>query len=549
MYQPLIYKPIILLLTSLLLGMGLVFAFAPFNLPLVAPLVIACFYLLCKGAGRSFKQKKQYFFLGWSFGFGLFASGCYWIFISIYNFTEAGLIASALLVGLLCLILGIFYGLFVVSFVLLTQSDKAGHQCALKNKSGFRDALVFSSLFVLFAYLRGWIPGGFPWLYLGYSQIDTLLAGYAPILGVLGIDWLLVFIAVLSAQLLINLKSISTNKRQITLALLSIGLVYTGGYYLKSINWTQTDLSRPPLEIISVQPNIAQNIKWSAEQAAFVRNRLLQLSFSGLNSANQAGQTHQADETLPKLVLWPESALPSYWSEEKKFLQNSVRMFPAHSWLLTGIISRQKQDWLNSIVLMHAEKPAHQFYHKRRLVPFGEFIPFSHGLTALTQWLGVSFPISNLKSGADKQADLMVRDLMDASYSIAPFICYEIVFPDLVAQSMQNSNYLLTISNDAWFGRSIGPHQHMQIARMRALENGLPLIRVTNTGMSAITDYKGKIISSLPAYVPGVDYYSLAPQKGRTPFHYLQSRAIVLWSLFLILALFTPFNILFAHEF
>ena len=188
-------------LCSALLGTALVFAFAPFDLFWLTPLSIGAFYLLYQSFVRSYVKKWQLFFLGWSFGFGLFTSSCHWIFFGIYHHSSAGFPGSLFVMILLLACLATFYGVFVLGFALCNRFARPGLQP--EGQNNIYAALLFSSLFVLLEHLRGWAFSGFPWLYLGYSFIDTPLAGYAPIWGILGIDWFLVCTTVLSAQVIV----------------------------------------------------------------------------------------------------------------------------------------------------------------------------------------------------------------------------------------------------------------------------------------------------------------------------------------------------------
>lgn len=526
---------------SFLLGLVLVFAFAPFHFSLSAPLVIATFYLLYKKFIRRSQNKTHLFLFGWCFGFGLFIFGCHWIFISIYNHSQAGLWLSLILVVLLCAFLATFYGMFI--FILsLIRTNCFSHQSSAIN---IREPLAFASLFVLFEYLRGWLFTGFPWLYLGYSQIDNALSGYAPVSGVLGISWFLVFTAVLLGQTLNCVYTGRLKRKNITAIIGNLSLiagVWLGGYYLKSIDWTKPDTTRAPLNIISVQPDVAQEHKWSAKRFNRIKQKLAELSMTGLNKVKNAQTEPQQainNKEPSQLIIWPEAALPTSWNRAQNYLRRFTRHLPAETWFMTGILSEQNNAWFNSLVLLNNSQSAadanagvEQFYHKRKLVPFGEFIPLIDWLIPVSRWLSFNIPISDIQPGADNQPALHV-----GNHAMAPFICYEIVFPDLVTRHLDNSNYLLTISNDGWFGKSIGPHQHMQMARMRALENGLPLIRVTNTGITALTDHKGRIVKRLPDFVPAVDTYRVTGRTGHTPFHYMQSWAIVIISLLIVLSL------------
>lgn len=544
-------------LCSALLGIVLVFAFAPFNLFWITPLTVGAFYLLYQSFAQSYTKKWPLFFLGWSFGFGLFAANCHWIFFGIYDHSSAGFFGALSVLILLLVYLAVFYGLFVLGFAWCHRFARSGLQPKVPHD--ICAALLFSSLFVLLEHLRGWILSGFPWLYLGYSFIDTPLAGYAPILGILGIDWFLVCTAVLSAQIIPFVISFffpgkysperwKQNSSRVIQNLCLIISIWCGGYALQHVDWTQPDTTKPPLWWLMVQPDIAQQDKWNKAKLKSIQDRHVALSNRILIDTNDAINQQAEKYGVPpvSIMVWPEASLPLIWDPTEPFLHDFIDALPANTWLLTGILSRTDGKWFNNAVLLEPEnKQANQqqeglkqgarqldvqFYYKRKLVPLGEFIPFADWLRPLRKWF--SFSLSGMHPGPADQKPLVVDD-----YVLSPFICYEIIFPDLVTRSLNKTNYLLTISNDAWFGRSIGPHQHMQIARMRALENGLPLIRVTNTGISVTTDHKGKVIKRLPAFTPTAGYDDIMPRTGNTPFHYLQSRTIVMMSILIIVSI------------
>jgi apolipoprotein N-acyltransferase len=189
--------------------------------------------------------------------------------------------------------------------------------------------------------------------------------------------------------------------------------------------------------------------------------------------------------------------------------------------------TRFKEDMYNSVMVISGGEG---IYHKQRLVPFGEYVPLSHYIRGLIKFFDL--PMSSFTRGSSDQGHLTVK-----GWQLAASICYEIAYPDLIADSARNSDLLFTISNDAWFGHSIGPDQHMQMAQMRALENGRELIRVTSTGITAIVDHHGNIRTRIPSFEAGNLKGIVHARSGTTPFtRYGSTPIIVLCGVLLLCA-------------
>jgi apolipoprotein N-acyltransferase len=418
------------LVIALLAGASLVLAFAPFSLYPIAVLAPAILFYLWQSA-----SPRDAFKYGLLFGIGLFGFGISWIHFTIYQFGGLPFIAAIVLTILLVLFMALYIAIL-------------GWLVRRYNMYIF----ILPAAWTLMEWLRGWFLTGFPWLSIGYSQIDSPLSGFAPLLGVYGVTW----ITILCAAIL--LYSVKFKK-----FLVFIVLIFGSGWLLSNISWTQAE--DKTLKIALVQANIPQDFKWESTNQIPTINRYLRLSKSH----------YDAD-----IIIWPETAIPLFYHQVKKLVKS---------------LSSQNTNFLIGIPVMEpdgryynglANLSNNEFYYKHHLVPFGEYIPFMSMLGDLLKLLDV--PMSEFTAGSKKQATLNV-----AGIPIGASICYEDAFGDLVRQSLPEAKLLVNISNDAWFGESIAADQHLEIARMRALETGRYLLRATNTGISAVINEKGKI--------------------------------------------------------
>ena len=449
-------NPLFVVAVSLLSGAMVTLSLAPFNLwPTGILSCVLYTYLLCTCSTR------QAVWRGWLYGLGLFGTGVSWVYVSIHVHGYAPVPLAVFLTAAFCAGLALLHALFAWCYVRYVRSLPGGM------------LVGFPALWVLFEWLRGWLLTGFPWLYLGYAHIDTWISGWAPVTGVLGLS---LICAITGTCLFLGWRS-----RQAvactTYAVVIITL-WGGGAVLKPTQWVAR-ASETPVSVAIVQPNVPQEHKWDSD---WYRPILRQL--------------REATEPVlgRDIVIWPESAIPNYFQRAQGFLKpiaESARA--ANTTIITGIPYRPVSggNYYNSIV---AQGYGEGVYHKQRLVPFGEYVPLENLLRGLIRFFDL--PMSNFSPGIDNQKPLRV-----SGYRVAPFICYEIVYGDLVAAGARNSDLLITISNDSWFGDSIGPLQHLQMAQMRALENGRYLIRGTNNGVSALIDHRGQIVARTERFV------------------------------------------------
>jgi len=473
-------------LAALLAGLAMPLAFAPFGLSAVAVLSIAVLF-----ASWFAVSPRRAFVRGGLFGLGMFGAGVSWVHISIHTFGGVPLALSLLLTVMLVVYLALFPAClgWVLAKVFPGVSVYAARLKLL---------WIMPAAWVGFELLRGWLFTGFPWLSLGYSQIETPLRGYAPWFGVYGVSW---GVAVTAGLLVLMIFG-----RVLSLRLAYAGLllgVWGTGYWLTMTQWTQAE--GEPLKVSLLQGNVSQDLKWLAE----VRQPTIDL-YTDLTRQNWDSD----------LIIWPEAALPDFYHRAQPVLdQLSREAREQGASLLVGTLylDQESQRYYNSMVALGAEP---DFYHKRHLVPFTEYLPLRNVFGGLVEFMQV--PMSNFSSGADDK-----RTLRAAGQQIGISICFEDAFGEEVIEALPDATLLVNVSNDAWFGDSIAPHQHLQIARMRALETGRPLLRATNTGVSAVVDYDGSIIASEPQFQVAVVRASVQPRTGITPYA-LGGNALVL---------------------
>jgi apolipoprotein N-acyltransferase len=353
---------------------------------------------------------------------------------------------------------------------------------------------------------RGWFLTGFPWLSLGYSQIDTPLAGYAPVLGVYGVSWLVASCAGLGCLIVVG------NYRTRLAALCAIATIWLGGFLLGTIEWSEPH--GEPLKIRLVQGNIAQYQKFMAD-----------LLIPSIETHKRLSETSEKID----LIVWPESAIPTFFYRIDEELREFTEQKSAEGVrVLTGgfVYDRASGDYYNSLRMLDDPDA---YYHKKHLVPFGEFLPFRSVLDFLSEYIAI--PMSDLSSGANRGKGISVN-----GQRIGASICYEDAFGAEQLYALPEASLLINVSNDAWFGDSIAPHQHLQMARMRALEVGRYVIRATNTGISAFIGPHGKVIKSAAQFKRVTLTARVVPRKGLTPYASTGNWPVIGLCLFIVAA-------------
>jgi len=461
---------------AFLLGCLVTTAFAPFGWHLVLvlallPLLYVCLALAPRDAGKH----------GFWFGFGLFLTGTYWIYISVVVFGQAPVwIALILMIGLV-LIMSLWLWLAAWLISLLSAGEP------------LRLVVVAPAVWVLVEWLRGWVLTGFPWLALGYSQIDSPLAGWAPVIGVYGVSLLVV----LSIAAL--LAAIATRGAVRAILVGIVVLPWLSGGLLKLVDWTEP--RGGPVTATLIQGGIPQDRKWLREQFLPTLNFYLDRTLEASGS---------------DIVLWPEVAIPSVTDLVEDYmavLEQDARR--SRQLILFGILERVADgqgDAQTYNALVAVGGAARQGYRKQHLVPFGEYFPVPPTVRKWMQML--SLPYRDLAAGADQQPLISMPDGLE----MAVAICYEDAYGAEQLYALPAAALLINVSNDAWFGDSIAPHQHLQIARMRSLEFGRPTLRAANTGISAFIGHDGKIVDAGPQFEPVVLTRRVQPRQGATPY-------------------------------
>jgi len=460
------------LLAALFAGVLLTFAFAPFGAWPLAILCPAVLMALWDGA-----SPRRAALLGLCFGAGTFGAGTWWLYISIHGFGGAPASLAVLLILALVAIMAAYHAL--LGWLAAWLLPAAG---------AWRWFIGLPALWLLVEWWRGWFLSGFPWLSLGYSQIDTWLAGYAPVAGVYGIS------AVLLVQAGALLALWRGGLRQRLAAVAVLALAWAGGGALNGISWTQPTGTVLPVAIL--QGAITPDEKW-------------QLSHLEPTKALYRSLNDQAFGS--RIIVWPESAIPELANEIPDYLGDiQARSRVRGADVLMGVVRLGDNgvDYYNSILSLTAGVA---FYDKQHLVPYAEYFPVPD---FVRQWLRLlTLPYSDFAAGKPGQPPLLA-----GGARLAPSICYEDAFASALLGTEGRSDLLVNVTNDAWFGHSPARYQHLQIAQMRALEAGRFLLRAANDGVSAIVGPRGQLVAVAPEYRPAVLRGTVALRDGLSPY-------------------------------
>lgn len=468
-------------------GALLTLSFAPYDYwicSLLSLTLLAWLYL--RTAGDQQLSGKNAFWLAFCYGLGLFGTGGSWVYVSITQFGGSSTILGLLLTGAFVAVLAL---LLALPFSFLGRFTD--------NRAGF--ALAFAALWFVSEWLRSWVFTGFPWLFAGYAHLNTPLAGWAPVLSVYGIGLLLALTGAVIA-LLVSGRLHPLRDRSGIALLLAAAVPWPAGALLSQVEWTRP--AGDTIEVGLVQANIPQEKKWLPE-------------FRGETISRYQKGTQALSGGDVDVIIWPEAALPLLYNQAPNLMDALQRNAERTQ---IDLISGLLYDWqdadsgrrvVHNSAAVFGRSP--QVYHKRHLVPFGEYVPLEEWIRGTIEFFDL--PTSFIRPGAEGQ-----QPLHAGGASWAPLICYEIVYPRMVADSALSAQVLLTISNDAWFGDSIGPLQHMQMAQMRALETGRYLVRGTNTGVTAIVDPRGRITRKLPQFEQATLVGEISAMRGGTPF-------------------------------
>ena len=469
------------LIAAGLLGAASVGAFAPLNWFVLAWLTQAGLFILLSQEASRDRRMRRGALIGGAFGFGFFITGVSWVYVSLSTFGGMPSVLAALATLLFCVFLSLYPALAGALFVRYAP------------KHGWHRALLLAALLTLGEWLRGWIFTGFPWLALGYSQTPpSPLAGYVPLFGVFGVSLLTLFVGALLGESMRGLavKQASSRASAAPPILLTLA-VLAGGAWLNDLRWTTPQGS--PISVSLLQGNVPQDLKWRPEK--FIES--LRTYY------------HLARENPAQLTVLPETALPAFLDNVPREYLDEIRKLAERERgdLIFGIVVGNNENYANGAVSV-GTSPEQQ-YRKSHLVPFGEFIPpgFSWFLKL------ANIPMASFSPGTSPQTPMSL-----VGQQVAVNICYEDAFGEEIIRSLPTATLLVNISNVAWFGDSLAPAQHLQIARIRALETGRMMLRATNTGMTAIVDTRGNVQSVLPPFTRGALRGEVVGHTGATPY-------------------------------
>lgn len=455
-----------------LLGAATVAGFAPlaiFPLPFIT---LALLFVLWRRAA----SPRHASLLGLCWGLGFFLAGVSWVYVSLHDVGGMALPLAALATLLFCTLLALFPAL-------------AGYAWArLRHGTAWRDALLMAGLWTLAEWLRGWLLTGFPWLALGYSQTPpSPLAGYAPLLGSYGVGFLVALVA----------AAFAAGWRRVPVLLAILALLATGAA-LREVAWTHP--TGEPVTVSLLQGNIPQSLKWDPAR--------LQLS---LDTYERLAARHPA-----QLKVLPETAIPLFFDQ---IPNDYLKQLTRHGDVLLGAALKTPDGgYLNGAVGLAAGQGT-AVYAKTHRVPFGEYVP-----PGFAWFFGlVRIPMSDFSAGPAHQ-----RPLAIAGQKLAPNICYEDIFGEEIIRALPEATLLANLSNTAWFGHSLAQPQHLQIARIRALETGRPMLRATNTGMTAAIAPDGTVSAVLPPFVTDAITVTVRGHAGATPYVVIGNAGVLL---------------------
>lgn len=452
--------------------------FAPYDLwflPLLTPLLL--FFSLDD------VTPKQAFSYGWIYGLGWFGTGVSWVHVSIAEFGGLPLAGSLALISLMVMYLALFPALATY----------------LLRKWIHQSQWIYLAPLVWYCseWLRGSLFTGFPWLSLGYSQLHSPIKQLAPLIGETGLSCVVLLFAICLYQIL--------RKQQQKSAFFT--LVTLGALTAAASLYQPIQKASAPIAVALVQGNIKQELRW-VEENELPTMQLYESLTTPLSDA--------------ELIIWPEAAIPRLEALSQPFLLRLDETLARNKQaLISGIIDYQPRshEIYNSLIVLgntdNSLQPNYVYQHanryqKHHLLPIGEVVPFESILRPLA-------PIFDLPMSSFNRGNYIQPPLKAAGVYLTPVICYEIAFAQQVLDNLhENTDFIITVSNDAWFGDSIGPLQHMQIAQIRALEVGRPVLRATNNGLTGIADENGHLIASIPQFEQGVLQAKVYPTHGQT---------------------------------
>lgn len=473
------------LLLAWMAGASFVLALAPYHIWVIALISPAILYALLLDR----MSNKRAFIIGEMYGMGLWCVGAFWLFTSIHTYSDTPTPIALAMITVMGLGMGLFHGVLALVF------NRVGKQPA-----------SFAALWVIQEWLKTWLFTGFPWLFTGYAFTDLpFITSIAPIFGVFAISFVAIFLAT-------SLLEMLRGRPRFMLPAVFF-LIITTALWLINVQWTQPKGDKN-LTVSLVQGNIPQDLKWLNEYQVETLRIYAELSDA---------------EWGRDLIVWPEAAIPMFQTDAWEFINQAATLAEdSNTAWITGIPYKDieaydpkteaYEPFYNSVIALGANTQG--VYKKQNLVVGGEYLPFAGALNWLMPDLmgGAQF----FQEGKPHQAPLQVK-----AHPVGVAICFEVEYPDTVRNNAKDTDFLLTVSNEAWFGDSTELWQHEQMAQMRSIETGRWFLRVTNTGLTAIIDDKGSIIAQIPDHTRQVLRGEVEPRIGMTPFMQWGSYPIV----------------------
>ncbi|WP_244814368.1 apolipoprotein N-acyltransferase [Caballeronia sp. Lep1P3] len=498
-------------LVAAVLGAANTFSFAPTPHGGWIELVIFTVFFAWLSRTNGWKSAAA---TGWAFGFGNFVTGVWWLYVSMHDFGGMAAPLAAAAVALFSLYLAVYPALSGAVWSLVAGRGRVEDEQA--TSPTWHGAFAFASAWALGEWLRGLVFTGFPWLASGYAQVDGPLKGFGAIVGVYGVGWVLALVAALVVQAAFGLRR--ERRRALIPALIALALI-VAGMLLSLVRWTTP--ANAPLDVRLLQGNVKQEMKF--EQAGVDESLAL---YERLITEKRAD-----------LIVTPETALPVLAVQVPESFATAIRGFAdrTNSSILFGAIGvtvlpdGRAADFTNSLFGITPGVNDVYRYDKHHLVPFGEFVPL--GFHWFVKLMGI--PLGDLARGPIAQKAFFVHN-----QPIAVDVCYEDIFGEEIAHTIREqetpAGILVNSTNLAWFGNTIALDQHLQIARMRSIETGRPMLRATNTGMTAVIAANGDVVSKLPTFTTGVLEARVQGTSGRTPYVTSGNVTVIVVSLILL---------------
>ena len=438
---------------------------------------------------------RQGAIIGYCYGTASFLFGVFWITNSLTQYGDLSSLVAALSLAGIAAFIGLWYAFFGALWRAIARKEIAWR------------TVWFAATFTFCEWLRVWIDPGLPWLMVGTTALDTSYANLLPIGGI----YLATFAIVATGYAVEKASRFREDAPRASQAFVLAGALWLlcGALPPNEISESKTKTS-----IRLVQPNLNIDTKWARGGFEYSWRQNIR------ETANFTGD----------LVVWPETSLPGTMKHE--VVQNKVASIRnADFKLITGLLATSDLGFYNSVYLFGEDASQDQRIDKRKLLPFGEYLPLEPVTRVLFQFLNIPGP--KLVSAAMEQKLLQFKD-----NRIAALICLEIAYPQIARDATQDANILITVANDTWFGRTAGPHQHFEIARVRALELGIWVLRVGNDGRTAVINPHGEVVDWLTQFRSGHLDVEIAPERQPTQWNRFGNAIVTLVVLFCLLASF-----------